>query len=70
MYQIPGLLELRSKLAPLGRIASPQDIADACAWIASDRAAYVTGQDVAIDGGLGQTLMSHAQARPAQAAAQ
>ena len=59
IYQVPGMLEARSRAVPLRRIASPQDLADACAWLASDRSSYVTGQEIAVDGGLIQMLMSH-----------
>ncbi len=37
---------------PLRRLGDPQDIADAILWLASERAAYVTGQTVLADGGL------------------
>lgn len=36
---------------PLGRPASPEDIATAVAFLASDTAAYVTGQTLYVDGG-------------------
>jgi len=36
---------------PLGRIADPQDIADAVAFLASDRARHITMQDLCVDGG-------------------
>lgn len=36
---------------PLGRIAVPDDIAGAVAFLASERAAYITGQHLLIDGG-------------------
>jgi NAD(P)-dependent dehydrogenase (short-subunit alcohol dehydrogenase family) len=36
----------------LGRIGSPEEVAEAVAFLASDRAAYITGQDLVIDGGL------------------
>lgn len=38
--------------APLKRSGVPRDIAEAVAWLASDSASYVTGQAIAIDGGL------------------
>jgi NAD(P)-dependent dehydrogenase (short-subunit alcohol dehydrogenase family) len=59
IYRVPGVLEARSAAVPLGRVGAPQDIADVCCWLASDRAAYVTGQEIAADGGFGQSLMSH-----------
>jgi 3-oxoacyl-[acyl-carrier protein] reductase len=36
---------------PLARIGQPEDIADAVAFLASDWAAYITGQLILIDGG-------------------
>lgn len=47
----------REAMVPLGRIASPQDMADVALFLASDRASYVTGQDIVVDGGLSQSLM-------------
>jgi len=58
-YQAPGVLEARSKAMPLGRIADSEDIAQAVAFFASDRASFVTGQEIVVDGGFAQTLMSH-----------
>jgi glucose 1-dehydrogenase len=57
-YQAPGVLERRSQAVPVRRICKPEDIADAAAFLASDRASYVTGQEIVVDGGLSQTLMS------------
>jgi len=36
---------------PMGRVAETREIADGVAFLASDRAAYITGQTLAIDGG-------------------
>ncbi len=36
---------------PLGRLGKPEDIADAVRFLASDRAAYITGQDLPVNGG-------------------
>jgi NAD(P)-dependent dehydrogenase (short-subunit alcohol dehydrogenase family) len=38
--------------APLGRGGAPTDVASAVAFLASDDAAYITGQALAVDGGL------------------
>jgi NAD(P)-dependent dehydrogenase (short-subunit alcohol dehydrogenase family) len=38
---------------PLGRIGTPQEIAEIVCFLASDAASYVTGADWAVDGGLG-----------------
>ncbi|MBK9605615.1 MAG: 3-oxoacyl-ACP reductase FabG [Betaproteobacteria bacterium] len=37
---------------PLGRLGSPEDIAAAVAYLASDRAAYVTGTTLHVNGGM------------------
>jgi len=37
---------------PLGRIGSPEEVADAIVFLASDAARYITGQELLVDGGL------------------
>jgi NAD(P)-dependent dehydrogenase (short-subunit alcohol dehydrogenase family) len=37
---------------PLGRLAAPREVADAMLYLASDQAAFVTGTDLVIDGGI------------------
>lgn len=46
---------VRHKLAndiPLGRLGQPEEVASLCAYLLSDAAAFITGADVPIDGGL------------------
>ena len=38
--------------APLRRLADPREVADAIVWLASDRASYITGQTILVDGGV------------------
>ena len=37
---------------PLGRFGEPEDIANACAFLVSDAASYITGQVIVVDGGM------------------
>lgn len=38
--------------APLKRLGEPREVADTIVWLASERASYVTGQTVLVDGGI------------------
>ncbi|HVM45072.1 MAG TPA: SDR family oxidoreductase, partial [Candidatus Thermoplasmatota archaeon] len=42
----------RTKSTPLARIGEPDEIGQAVAFLASDRASYITGAALAVDGGL------------------
>jgi len=48
----PETLEAALKLVPLGRKAKPEEIGYAVAFLASDQAAFITGQVLAVDGGM------------------
>jgi 3-oxoacyl-[acyl-carrier protein] reductase len=43
--------EAMTALIPLGRVGQPEDVAAAVAFLVSDRAAYITGQVLSVDGG-------------------
>jgi acetoacetyl-CoA reductase len=47
--------DVRQKIVaeiPVGRLAMPSEVADAVAFLASDGAAYITGTNLSVNGGL------------------
>jgi NAD(P)-dependent dehydrogenase (short-subunit alcohol dehydrogenase family) len=49
----PGIVDQITASVPLGRMADPREVAQVAAWLLSDRASYVTGAIVPVDGGAG-----------------
>ena len=48
----PELVQVAIDRTPLGRTGTPEEIAEAVSFLASDRAGFITGQILAVDGGL------------------
>ncbi|MBQ1093019.1 SDR family NAD(P)-dependent oxidoreductase [Streptomyces sp. B93] len=48
----PQGVERWLRAAPLGRLGRPEDVADACVFLASPLASWVTGHDLVVDGGV------------------
>lgn len=40
------------RAAPAGRLGRPEDVGDACAFLASPLASWITGHDLVVDGGV------------------
>ena len=43
--------EMMRRMEPVGRLGQPSEIAEAAAWLCSDRASFVTGLSMSVDGG-------------------
>jgi NAD(P)-dependent dehydrogenase (short-subunit alcohol dehydrogenase family) len=47
----PGMAEAVIEMVPLGRDGKPEEVAEAAVWLCSDRASYITGITMPVDGG-------------------
>ena len=52
VYGDPAVAAARDELVPLGRVAQPDDVADAIAYLLSHDARYLNGHDLVVDGGV------------------
>ncbi len=43
--------EMMDPLHPIGRIGKPEEVAELIVWLCSDRASFVTGANIPVDGG-------------------
>jgi NAD(P)-dependent dehydrogenase (short-subunit alcohol dehydrogenase family) len=57
VYTDERLAAERAALVPLGRVATPEDIADVIAFLLGPDARYVTGHDLIVDGGITGNLL-------------
>lgn len=48
----PQVRDLTLAICPMGRMAESEEIAEAIIWLCSDRASYVTGHAMVVDGGM------------------
>ena len=53
---VAGAMTAMAGSNPFGRLAAPEDIAGTVAFLASDDARYITGQEIVVSGGAGLAL--------------
>jgi NAD(P)-dependent dehydrogenase (short-subunit alcohol dehydrogenase family) len=54
LVKTDGLLEQIKAMVPLGRMGTPDEVAKAVSFLASDDSSYVTGIELFVDGGMAQ----------------
>ncbi len=59
IYADADVRAARESKVPLGRLGTAEDIARAVLFLASDDAAYVTGQNLLVDGGVTGSVIAH-----------
>ncbi len=52
IFGAPEMKKFALGLHPIGRFGTPMEIAEAVLWMCSDRASFMTGQSLVLDGGL------------------
>ena len=57
IYADPKVRALRGGAVPLRRLGTIEDIANAVMWLASDEAAYITGHQLVVDGGVAHSVL-------------
>jgi gluconate 5-dehydrogenase len=54
----PGLVSLYEAITPLNRLGRPEDVAHLILFLCSSAASFITGQDIAVDGGISLTAQA------------
>lgn len=57
IYSDPRVRQLRGGAVPLRRLGTVEDVANAVLWLASDEAAYITGHQLVVDGGVANSVL-------------
>jgi NAD(P)-dependent dehydrogenase (short-subunit alcohol dehydrogenase family) len=58
VFADPVVRQARESKVPLGRLGTAEDIAAMVAFLASDQASYVTGQNILVDGGVTMSIIA------------
>ena len=51
-WDTPGKVAAVAAHVPMGRVADPQELANAALFLLSDGASYITGAELVVDGGV------------------
>ena len=59
IYADTATRDARASKVPIGRLGTPGDVAEAVWWLSSDASAYVTGQQLLVDGGVTMAMIAN-----------
>ena len=63
MFTDPAVAAGRAAVVPMGRVGQPEEIAETCVFLLSDRASYVNAAMLKVDGGQAESKMMHTPGR-------
>jgi NAD(P)-dependent dehydrogenase (short-subunit alcohol dehydrogenase family) len=63
MFADPEIAAGRAAVVPMGRVGLPEEIAEACVFLLSDRSSYVNATNIKVDGGQAESKMMHTPGR-------
>ena len=64
IYEDPGVRAMRGSAVPVGSLGTAEDVAEAVAFLASDKARYTTGHTLMVDGGVCSASRAFARKAP------
>lgn len=63
MFDDPEIAAGRAAVVPMKRVGTPEEIAEACVFLLSDRSSYVNATNIKVDGGQAESKMMHTPGR-------
>ncbi|MGI9399955.1 MAG: SDR family NAD(P)-dependent oxidoreductase [Rhizobiaceae bacterium] len=63
MFDDPEIAAGRAAVVPMKRVGTPEEIAEACVFLLSDRSSYVNATNLKVDGGQAESKMMHTPGR-------
>ena len=64
VYLDESIKQKRESLVPLHRIGQPEDIGEAVKYLINQKSSYVNGQNLIVDGGISDHMLSMIPGRP------
>tara|TARA_B100001559_G_scaffold292525_1_gene272954 strand:+ start:773 stop:1546 length:774 start_codon:yes stop_codon:yes gene_type:complete len=59
IYSDPQFRKLRTEKVPVGRLGTEEDVAEAVLFLGSEKASYITGHELVVDGGIINSIIAN-----------